>query len=492
MRSRWAAIGAAVAVTLGAGGLVSVSADTDTSVFVAVTPTRVLDTRVNVGLAGVFAGGVARKLDVTGSIAVVEAGGTVTNRVVVPDGATAIVANLTAAEPTARGFVSIRPGSATGRPTTSNINVPGPGVNIPNSVTVEIPTSGPNVGFVDLFYSPAGQTTHLLLDVVGYYVDADAAFVTQAEQDAALSEISPANVLWVARDGTGNFALLSEALASITDASAANPYLIRIAPGTYDEPAPVVTKDHVDIEGSGEAITVLRCSTGCASTNIGPASAVMFLSSATEVRNLTVVNEGNGTYGFGIHSSGSDPKSLLHTSVVVAGPPIPIGVYNEASSPTMSDVAVVVDDGSLAFGVYNVNSSPVMTDVSIAVRDALVDGYGIGNGSSSPVMTNVKVTVSATDETFGISNSEGSKPVLTDVTVSASGALTDYGVHSSSSSSVTIRGSQITGESFSVFNVNPATAKVADTMLNGPVSGPGFLCVGAYNQAFGALTQNCT
>ena len=45
IRSRWAALGAAVAVTLGAGGLVSVSAETAESVFVGVTPRRVLDTR---------------------------------------------------------------------------------------------------------------------------------------------------------------------------------------------------------------------------------------------------------------------------------------------------------------------------------------------------------------------------------------------------------------------------------------------------------------
>ena len=43
VRSRWAAIGAAVAVTLGAGGLISVGASNDTSSLVPITPTRVLD-----------------------------------------------------------------------------------------------------------------------------------------------------------------------------------------------------------------------------------------------------------------------------------------------------------------------------------------------------------------------------------------------------------------------------------------------------------------
>ena len=51
MRSRWAAIGAAVAVSLGAGTLfVASAADSEPSSFVAVTPTRIVDTREALGL----------------------------------------------------------------------------------------------------------------------------------------------------------------------------------------------------------------------------------------------------------------------------------------------------------------------------------------------------------------------------------------------------------------------------------------------------------
>ncbi|MGB1645483.1 MAG: hypothetical protein ACPHES_10340, partial [Ilumatobacteraceae bacterium] len=44
-RSRWAAIGAAVAVTLGAGGLVGVNAAGSASSLVPINPARILDTR---------------------------------------------------------------------------------------------------------------------------------------------------------------------------------------------------------------------------------------------------------------------------------------------------------------------------------------------------------------------------------------------------------------------------------------------------------------
>lgn len=171
LRTRWAAIGAAVAVTFGAGGLVGVSAGSTGSVFVAITPERVVDSRLGVGLAGPLTGGRSAKVDVTGTIPVVSADGTTGSRVAVPDGAAAITANVTAVRPTSTGFVSVRPGTASGTPSTSNINIGSTGGAHPNAVTVELPVGGSGAGTIDLHYfaDQAGGTTHLLIDVVGYY-----------------------------------------------------------------------------------------------------------------------------------------------------------------------------------------------------------------------------------------------------------------------------------------------------------------------------------
>ncbi len=70
-RSRSAAIGAAVAVTFGAGGLFAVSAASPESSVVTLEPVRILDTRdpVNVGLAGPFGRRCPRISKVTGSVA---------------------------------------------------------------------------------------------------------------------------------------------------------------------------------------------------------------------------------------------------------------------------------------------------------------------------------------------------------------------------------------------------------------------------------------
>ncbi len=158
-RSRWAAIGAAVAVTLGGGGLFAVQAATSApSSVVTIDPVRILDTRdpVNIGLPGPFVSAVSQKLQVTGAA--------------VPAGATGVLLNVTVVTPTANGFLSVRPGDAAGAPSTSSLNF-NAGDLIPNSVQVGLPTAGANAGKIDITYDAygaTGPTTDVLIDVVGY------------------------------------------------------------------------------------------------------------------------------------------------------------------------------------------------------------------------------------------------------------------------------------------------------------------------------------
>ena len=169
-RSRWAAIGAAVAVTLGAGGMVAVNAASSApSSVVTVDPTRILDTRTDVGLSGPFVSGVAQKLQVTGTVATQPSGGAApVDAVVVPATATAVVLNATVVQPSTKGFLSIRPGDATGTPATSNINWAAGGANIANSIIVQLPASGQ----IDIFVN--GTVGEVLIDVAGYMVPAAA------------------------------------------------------------------------------------------------------------------------------------------------------------------------------------------------------------------------------------------------------------------------------------------------------------------------------
>jgi hypothetical protein len=169
-RSRWAAFGAAVAVSFGGGGLwvASASSAPTPSAVVSIEPARILDTRTDVGLAGPFVSPVSQKLQVTGSVPTTNGASTV-----VPAGATGVLLNVTSVRSTANGFVSIRPGDATGAPSTSSLNFLA-GQTVPNSVQVGLPTSGANAGMIDITYDALGipgPTTELLVDVVGYLVE---------------------------------------------------------------------------------------------------------------------------------------------------------------------------------------------------------------------------------------------------------------------------------------------------------------------------------
>jgi hypothetical protein len=66
--------------------------------------------------------------------------------------------------------LSIRPADASGAPTTSSLNFSA-GDIIPNSVTVQVPTSGADIGKIEITYNAfeqAGPTTEILVDLVGY------------------------------------------------------------------------------------------------------------------------------------------------------------------------------------------------------------------------------------------------------------------------------------------------------------------------------------
>ncbi|MEI7506270.1 MAG: hypothetical protein WCK23_05565 [Actinomycetes bacterium] len=170
LRIRWAAIGAAIAVSLGGGVTLFAQAGTapaSSSTFVAVSPVRVLDTRDAVVLwAGPFATGVPHDVKVTGSIPT--GAGTQT---VMPAGSTGVVLNVTVVNSTADGYVSVRPADAVGAPQTSNINFEAR-KTVANSITVNLPTSGADAGTFEVWFDSmgvAGATADILVDITGYY-----------------------------------------------------------------------------------------------------------------------------------------------------------------------------------------------------------------------------------------------------------------------------------------------------------------------------------
>ncbi len=113
--------------------------------YTALTGSRLYDSRSLTP----FANGETRNLAVAG------VGG-------VPAEATAVVLNVTAVSPTGDGFFTVWP-AGQDQPGTSNVNF-GAGSTVPNAVVVQLGSGGA----INLFNF--GGTTHMLVDVTGYFV----------------------------------------------------------------------------------------------------------------------------------------------------------------------------------------------------------------------------------------------------------------------------------------------------------------------------------
>jgi hypothetical protein len=156
-RTRWAAIGAAIAVTFGGGAVFVADAATSPGAasFVPITPCRLVDTRSQPPIGQRTTAIGAHE---TVNFTVRGANGDC----VISSTATGIALNVTTLNGTAASFLSVWPSDVT-RPNASTNNwQPGPQA-IPNKVDVKLSaTGGISV------YNESG-TVDLLVDVVGYY-----------------------------------------------------------------------------------------------------------------------------------------------------------------------------------------------------------------------------------------------------------------------------------------------------------------------------------
>ena len=126
--------------------------DSSGATYVALTPTRLLDSRSGNGLSGPFDSHVPRTFTVIG-------------RGAVPTNAVAVTGNLTVTQQTAAGYVFLGP-AATANPTSSTLNFP-VGDNRANGLDVAL--SGTGTLSATYASGVAGAQTHLLFDVTGYF-----------------------------------------------------------------------------------------------------------------------------------------------------------------------------------------------------------------------------------------------------------------------------------------------------------------------------------
>ncbi|MEZ5250875.1 MAG: hypothetical protein R2713_17185 [Ilumatobacteraceae bacterium] len=190
-RARWAALGAAAAVALGGGGLLTADAGLDSgerAVFVPIAPCRLFDTRPAPDTVGArntaLAPGDTFTAQVTGT----------NGNCTLPAGAVAVTMNVVVVSPTADSFLTVFPADVA-RPLASSLNWEAGQAPTPNAVTVELSATG-----AVNFYNLAGQV-HVAVDVVGYHVDHthDDRYYTKAQADQRVADAVDDRPGWPSR-----------------------------------------------------------------------------------------------------------------------------------------------------------------------------------------------------------------------------------------------------------------------------------------------------
>jgi len=535
-RGRWATGLAAVVGLLASGGLVTASASGGpvASSFVAITPCRLFDTRAgsdNVGKRSVPVG-VAE----TFTTPVRGSNGNCTD---IPADVTAVSMNVTIVNPTSASFLTVFPSDADKLPVTANLNWKASQAPTPNAVTAALGADGQLS-----FYNLSG-TVDLIVDIVGYYVPTSAGPPgPKGDTGAAGTPAAhPAKVIWVASSG-GDFTTVASALSSIIDNGFLSRYVIRVAPGAYNEGNGIDMKDYVDIEGSGlETTFIIASSTATLNATVRVAGAVH-----AEIRNLSIRNLGGAGPNIGLRFTGATAGSDLrvtHVFVDAIGTSDAYGVYIDTSSAAINDVTVIANGGTnsygwinngssptmfnvgvtasgasgantavwnesssspsmnqitatatggmFALGIDNESSSPTMTDITASASGAIAEATGIANSASSPMMTNIVATATATAgaSTFGLVNDTGAAPIVSNLNAVGSGGSFNYGIWNNGGSS-TVRNSTMTGSTASIRNDVGTTTVTNSTLNGGGASGAGFTCAQVAKPGPADANATCT
>jgi len=134
-----------------------------------------------------------------------------------------------------------------------------------------------------------------------------------------------------------------------------------------------------------------------------------------------------------VTGGGTDNTAVLDGFIITAGQANDSqpydrggGMYNNSSSPTLTNVTFSGNTASFGGGMYNWNSSPMLNHVTFSGNSAASYGGGMYNEQSTPRLTNVTFSGNFADSGGGMYNQNRSNLTLKDVTFSGNSAAS-YG-----------------------------------------------------------------
>ena len=283
---------------------------------------------------------------------------------------------------------------------------------------------------------------------------------------------------------------LLDALNKITDASSTNPYLIAIEPGVYNIGSNALQMiSYVDIRGSGKDATTI---TGDIDSD---SDGVIKGKDNAELCDLTVKNTGGGSCAIAVYNNNSSPRITDVTVSASGGASDNYGIYSigNSSFPIITNVTVTADGGSsICYGIYNDNCTPSLTNVTATAKNGTDATYGICNVDSSAYMMNITAKAEDGSNNIGVYN-YSCEPVMKNVTAVADGGSTgNYGVMNNGSSPTMIH---VTAEAkngptccgiYNIYTSTPTMTYITATAENSD----GENCYGVHNDSGSTVIMN--
>ncbi len=289
-------------------------------------------------------------------------------------------------------------------------------------------------------------------------------------------------VAYVDAQGDGDYTDPAAAMADLESwcpgADPQAPCLVKVLPGDYDVgDTPVVMHPGVDLEGSGRNTTTVR------GTVLGDDIGLVVLASFSEIRSLTLINQGVGAIpAVGIFTGSADP-AVTDVRVVVSGDSgTTFGIRSLGGTPVVRRTEVHVTGGGWCYGVLTSDAAPLMDQADVWTSNPGGDvNFGIAMvGSAAPRLHQVRVraeggtqvvgidittsfatiersTISASSTgpvtiVVGLSSGSGLLHRVTDCRIEASGGQYATGATVHSGSQVTMVGGEVGAEGASVEN----------------------------------------
>lgn len=287
---------------------------------------------------------------------------------------------------------------------------------------------------------------------------------------------------------TQNGTALLTALNNITTATALKPYLLKLEPGQYDlGTQSLFLKPYVDIEGSGEQLTLIKSDATVTATVVAAANVeVRFLA----VSNMGTINSPN------IRSSISVPASvtnfrLFKVTANTLGNGTNVHGVESYGSLRVSNSTLTVNGGSNNYALRVFSNTTYVDSSNLAANATGAYNIGVGINSNGVVtITNSTLWASgATSNNFGLLGDNNGKATAVNSIITSVGSNIGAGVSANASSAISVTNSVISGPN-SVAQAGSATTRVGASSLTGAPFGL-VKCAASFDGTFTPLQANC-